>query len=808
MSVTVLSLCEKLAALTWLQCGPKMSACDAELTVMLGRTIAHYTIVDRLGSGGMGVVYKAEDTKLKRFVALKFLPADLVRDPLALQRFEREAQAASALNHPNICTIYSIDEHEAEPFIVMEFLEGQMLRDVIAGQKLGVDRIVDLGMQMTDALEAAHSKGIIHRDIKPANIFITQRGQVKILDFGLAKISARPSETDALTGLPTVGLSTNPSATMGTLTYMSPEQARGEDLDARADLFSLGAVLYEMCTGRPAFAGGTNAIIFDAILNRDPISVLRLNPEMLPRMAEILAKALEKDRDVRYQHAADLRTDLRRLRRDSDSATRVPLATAASGPKTRAQRKEAGVIRIAVLPFENVGGNPETEFLSDGVTESLISALSQVPNLRVISRTTVFRFKGLPIDPQAVGRELNVNAVLAGRMVPRGDSISINLELVDARDSSFMWGARYNRKLADLIEIEEEIAQSVAEKLPLKLSGGEKKHIARRPATNPEAYQLYLRGRYYWNRRTEQALKKGLEFFNAAIEKDPTYALAYAGIADSHAMMVWNMMVSSRDGLPNARAAAQKALEFDKKLVEAHSTLAFVKLFYEWDWKGAEQEFQRTLDLNPNYAIARQWYAMELAALGRHDEAVRETERALQLDPLSMSINTTSGLLFYLVRQFDQALEQCLKTIDLDPNFFASHFVCGLCYEEKGMHKEAVVEFKKAVELSGRWPLFLAGLGHGWATLGDRVEAEKLITELRYTSHKRYRASYSIAAIYAGLGEISTALEWMEKACDERGTWLIFLKVHPYFDSFRSQPRFIALLEQLNLNSPSLGAAG
>lgn len=463
------------------------------------------------------------------------------------------------------------------------------------------------------------------------------------------------------------------------------------------------------------------------------------------------------------------------------------------------EAKDRSVLRIAVLPLENSGGNPETEFLSDGVSESLITRLSQLSSLRVISRTSAFRYKGQAIDPRGVGLELEVDAVLAGRMVTRGNALSISLELINIRDNSIMWGDRYNREINDLATVEDEIARSVAEKLQVKLTGGSPASLPKRSTQNPAAYQLYLKGRYYWNKRTGDAVKRGLEYFNQAIELDPAYALGYAGIADSYAMMVFNIMISPRDGLPKARAAASRALELDERLAEARSSLAFVKMFYDWDWAGAEREFHRTFDLNPNYSIARQWYAMELAALGRHEEAVRETERGLQIDPLSLSINATSSLLLYFVRQYNEALEQGLATVDMDPNFFASHFASGLALEQKGELEKAITEFRASADLSGRWPLFVAAYGHACAAAGKREEALKAIAELRDTSVRKYVSSYAVAAVYAGFGDKELTLDWLEKAYEERGTWMIFLNVHPYFDFLRAEARFQTLLEKIAL---------
>ena len=753
---------------------------------MIGQTISHYRIVEKIGGGGMGDVYRAQDIKLDRFVAVKFPSDETFQNPVALQRFRREAKAASGLSHRNICTIYEFDDSGDKPFLVMELLEGLTLQNLIGGQALATERAVAFGIQIAEALTAAHEKGILHRDIKPGNIFVAAHDLVKILDFGLARLSPPPSVgTVAAAKLTTVQPETESRTIMGTANYMSPEQWEGITLDVRTDLFSAGAVLYEMCTGHIAFSG---ANVRDAVLHLDPIPPQHWNPTLPGRMVEIINKALEKDRGLRYQSALEIAIDLKRLERDLKRTRPDPPI------KSRSRIRVPETLPIAVLPLRNATNDPEAEFLGDGISENLISTLSQLPNLRVTCRMSSFRYRGDSVDPITVGRELNVKAILAGRIVSRGDSLSVDLELIDTVHASHMWGRSFLRKRADLVTLQGEIADSVADELQVK--SVEKKSLAKRSTRNSKALELYLKGRYYWNKRTTESLRKGLDCFKQAIDIDPSYAQAHAGVADSYAMLVWNLAISSHEGLPRTRASALKALEIDNRLAEGHASLAFVKLFYDWDWRGADAEFQHTFKLDASYAMARQWYAMELAALGRYEEAKQTTDRALQLDPLSHSINATSGLVFYFSRQFEPSLTQCRKTIELDPNFFASHFVCGLALEQMGQNDEALAEFQAAVDLSGRLPLFLAALGHGYAAAGQKAETQRIIDEIRDASKHKYQSSYAVAAIYAGLGQTDQALEWLERACDERATWMIFLKVHPYFDSLHTEPRFQELLKR------------
>ncbi len=752
---------------------------------MIGKTLAHYEILDKLGEGAMGEVYLARDRKLGRKVALKMLPMPMSDHPDHLARFGQEAKAIAALNHPNIVTIYSVEEDDDLRFFTMELIEGKTLKECLPENGLPLPEFVDIAMRITDALEAARQRGVIHRDLKPSNIMVTAEGRIKILDFGLAKLRGKKDVPKIVEET-----LTQAGSMLGTVPYMSPEQVEGRTLDHRSDLFSLGIVLYELVTGRRPFQAESWARLISSILRDEPKPVTDLRPSLPQHLSQILSKCLEKNKSRRYQTARELWQDLEQLKMGSTSVEiSIRPSVAAVAPRS-----------IAVLPFVNLSADPEQEYFADGLAEELINALARLSELRVAARTSSFFFKGKDVSIRDVGDELNVASVLEGSVRKAGNRLRINAQLIEAASGYHLWSERFDRQLDDVFAIQDEIAKTIAETLKLKLVD-EASQLVRRYTHDMDAYNAYLRGRFYWSKRERDAMQKGLRSFEEAIERDPSFALAYTGLADAYNTLAFYEFLAPKVGFTKGRELAEKALELDDSLAEAHTSLALTKALFEWDWQEGEREFQRALELNPSYGTAHLWYSLFLTAMERADDSLKHITLAQQAEPLSMIINGISSFLMYHARRFDRGLEEAEKALDLDPTFGPGHSFLGWNYDQLGRHDEAVDAWRKAVRyLPGC--LTESMLGYALARAGQTDEARQILGELVGDDSDRYISPYYVAALCVGLEETDMAFDWLRRGCSERDSFLIFLGVDPVFDPLRDDERFAEILTTVGLRSP------
>ena len=810
-------------------------AADVEYNVPVGTMLGRYEILRLLGRGGMGEVYRAKDTMLGREVAVKVLHSEFSVDPNRLRRFEQEARSVSALNHPNIITIHEFGQADGLHFIVSEFIDGETLRRRMGTGTVNPDDLLDIAIQTTNALKAAHDAGIVHRDIKPENIMVRPDGLVKVLDFGLAKLTEPRTPDTPLSDFETSTIvwgATDTGVILGTVAYMSPEQARGLDLDARTDLFSLGVVLYEMAAGCSPFARDTNADVIAAILEKEAPPLAQLGTQISDSFERVIGKSLNKARDERYQTADEMLADLKAMKSGETlrETLREPLRetwieSAAIEPShllSMVRRRKGSVAlaivallviaagyfywresgrtieSIAVLPLTLADREQETDYLADAITESVINRLTRLSNLTVRPRNSVSKFKQQDVDPVAAGHELDVEAVLTGRIGRRNGKITIDLELIDVRNNRRLWGANYTEDPSALLMTQAQIAREVTDNLRLQLSADESNELVRRPTENAEAWQLYAQGRYLWNRRTGDDIRKAIQFFEKAVEIDPSFALAHAWLANCY-VLGGNYQGSVHEVMSKARASALQALKLDETLAEAHAALAQVRLFYDWDFSEAERGFKRAIDLKPSYETAHHWYAVMLALAGKFPDAIKRIKLAGDLDPSSRIIRKDAGLIYYLARDYDAAIRECLKTLELSSDFYAARWVLGDAYLRKGRNMDAITELSRANEIGGGRSITKASLAHAYAVTGQRTKALSILDEMRASLKPRPVPAFYNAMVYAGLGDKDQAFLWLDKAYEEHAYRMTYLLVDPAFDSLRSDSRFDLLLQRVGL---------